>query len=69
MDSYNFIQPWTTTSERETPLYLKDTYYKNSFYNKSANENLLVAGRYGEFGDKTLIMFADNKSHTKFEVS
>lgn len=67
MDSYNFIQPWTTTSERETPLYLKDTYYKNSFYNKSANENLLVAGRYGEFGDKTLIMFADNKSQIKFE--
>lgn len=69
MDSYNFIQPWTTTSERETPLYLKDTYYKNSFYNKSANENLLVAGRYGEFGDKTLIMFADNKSQIKFEES
>lgn len=60
MDSYNFIQPWTTTSERETPLYLKDTYYKNSFYNKSANENLLVAGRYGMLGDKTLILFADN---------
>ena len=69
MDSYNCIQPWTTTSERETPLYLKDTYYKNSFYNKSANENLLVAGRYGEFGDKTLIMFADNKSQIKFEES
>lgn len=69
MDSYNFIQPWTTTSERETPLYLEDTYYKNSFYNKSANENLLVAGRYGEFGDKTLIMFADNKSQIKFEES
>ncbi len=69
MDSYNFIQPWTTTSERETPLYLKDTYFKNSFYNKSANENLLVAGRYGEFGDKTLIMFADNKSQIKFEES
>lgn len=69
MDSYNFIQPWTTTSERETPLYLKDTYYKNSFYNKSAIENLLVAGRYGEFGDKTLIMFADNKSQIKFEES
>lgn len=69
MDNYNFIQPWTTTSERENPLYLKDTYHKNSFYNKSANENLLVAGRYGEFGDKTLIMFADNKSQIKFEES
>lgn len=67
MDNYDFIQPWTTTSERETPLYLKDTYFKNSFYNKSANENFLVAGRYGVIGDKTLVMFADNKSQIKFE--
>ena len=66
MDNYNFIQPWTTTSERENPLYLKDTYHKNSFYNKSANENLLVAGRYGMLGDKTLILFADNGSPLEF---
>ncbi len=66
MDNYNFIQPWTTTSERENPLYLKDTYHKNSFYNKSANDNLLVAGRYGMLGDKTLILFADNGSPLEF---
>ncbi|MCR5246400.1 MAG: hypothetical protein K6E14_01260 [Paludibacteraceae bacterium] len=61
MDSYNFNQPWVTTSERETQEYLDDTYYKHSFYNRSAYENLLVAGRYGTLEDKTLIMFADNK--------
>lgn len=69
MDNYNFIQPWTTTSERENPLYLKDTYHKNSFYNKSANDNLLVAGRYGMLGDKTLILFADNGSPLEFNTN
>lgn len=60
LDRYKFNQSQVTTSERETPYYLRDTYYKNSFLNKSAYENLLVAGRMGELEDSTLVMFGDN---------
>lgn len=65
MDKYNFLQSQVTTSERELIYmtddnYLKDTYFKNSFLNKSAYENLLVAGRYGVIEDSSLVMFGDN---------
>lgn len=60
LDSYNFLQSQVTTSERETPFYLKDTYYKNSVLNKSAYENLLVAGCFGYIKDSSLVMFGDN---------
>lgn len=60
LDKYNFLQSQVTTSERETPFYLTDTYYKNSMLNKSAYENLLVAGCLGPIQDGSLVMFGDN---------
>lgn len=67
LDKYNFLQSQVTTSERETPFYLMDTYYKNSMLNKSAYENLLLAGCFGPIDDNSLVMFGDNDA--PFEIT
>lgn len=67
VDKYYLNQSVVTTSEREAPLYLRETFFEGNSYNKSAYENLLVMGRIGEFEDNTLIMYGDNNA--SFEIN
>lgn len=62
LDKYNFLQSQTTTSEKESPYYyLTDSYYKNSMLNKSAYENLLVAGCFGPVQEGSLVMLGETE--------